>query len=127
MSGALTILPGVSLATIAATATSLRIHAAAPTSYANAVSTTLGLKTFSAGGLFSLSGSELTAQPPITGSVVASGTAAWISACNDTASALLAYSPLPFTTSLSLGDNNWLITEALSWSTELGAPTLTVV
>jgi hypothetical protein len=48
MSGALTLQPNVSLALIAATATSIRLHASAPTTYAGAVSAALHSITSSA-------------------------------------------------------------------------------
>ena len=56
VSGAPTIEPGISLAQIAATATSIRIHAAQPTTYAGTVASTIGIKSFSAASLFSLKG-----------------------------------------------------------------------
>jgi hypothetical protein len=53
MSGALTLLPGVTLAAIGASATSIRLHTTTPTTYATAVSSAIGIYSFAAGSLFS--------------------------------------------------------------------------
>ena len=124
MAGGLALQPNVSLQSIAATATSVRLHAAPPSTYANAVSTSLGIRSFVAGSFFTLTGGQVLTVPQFSGQTLAGGTAAWFSICNDTASALLAVGPLPSPVTLNATDNNWLL--FISATANLGAPTLTV-
>jgi hypothetical protein len=111
---------GASLQSIAASATSVRLHAAPPSSYANAVSTSLGIRSFVAGTFFTFAGGQLSV-PTFSGSVTAAGTAAFFSICNDTAPALLAVAPLPAPTVLTATQNNWLLSITLLEA--IGSPT----
>jgi hypothetical protein len=82
----------------------------------------LGIRSFSAGLLFTLSGSLLTAGA-VGGTVSGAGVAQWLSVANDTLSQLLATAgPLPPVT-LVATDGNWII-ESVSWSVTIGSPTL---
>jgi hypothetical protein len=124
MAGGLALQAGASLQSIAATATSLRLHASPPTTYVNATGSTLGIKSFVANsGFFMLAGSVLSV-PQFSGAVTGSGgTVAWFSIVNDSLSQLLAVGPLPAPAVLAATESNWLL--ALQVTQNLDAPTLT--
>ena len=69
----LTLSPGVSLQSIQSTATSIRLHSAVPASYALAMSTTIGLKSFVAGSLFSFQGNDTIVTPQFSGATIGGG------------------------------------------------------
>ena len=120
MAGGLSLQAGVSLAAIAATATSVRLHTNPPGSYSVAVSSALGIRSFVAGaGFFTLLGSLLT-TPPFGGTTLTDGVVGWFSICNDTASSLLAVGPLPSVTTLN--QSNWQL--SISVQANLDSPTL---
>lgn len=124
LAGAVTLQPNVSLALIQSSATSVRLHASVPASYALAVSTAVGLKSFVAGSLFSFQGSDTIVTPQFSGATIGGGgTAAFFSVAADGTSALLATGPLP--TPTVLNQDNWLL--SLSLSDRFGSPVLTVV
>lgn len=120
MSGQLALQPNVSLSLIQATATSVRLHAAAPGSYANAVSTSLGIRSFVAGTFFTLTGGQVLTVAQFSGQTLAGGTVAWFSICDDVGSKLLAVGPLPSATTLDPLQTNWLL--SIAGTANLGAP-----
>ena len=124
----LTILSGMTLAQIVAAATSFRLNGGAvpPTTYANSVSSTIGLKAFVAGAFFTFTPATGTlSAPPFSGSVTGGGLAQWFSICNDTLSQLLATAPLLAPAQIAATENNFLFSTGLTLVERLSSPTLT--
>lgn len=120
----------VPLAAISTSATSFRLNAGAtpPTTYANAVSSTIGSKAFVAGSgflVFTPSTGILSAAP-FSGAVTpGGGLAAWFSLVNDTLSQLLATAGLIAPVQIGALENNFYFSTGLTLVERVSAPTLT--
>ena len=116
----------VPLAAISTLATSFRLNsgAAAPTTYANSVSSTIAQKLFSAGTFFSFAPTTgVLSAPAFSGSVNGGGLAQWFSICADGTSALLATAPLLAPVQIAATENNFLFSTGITLVERVSAPT----